>query len=153
MVTRMFKDLIRKIVEVYIDDMVVKTKKSGGHARDLVEVFDILRQHKLCFNAEKCAFEVGLGKFLGYIITIRGIDVNLDQITAMQQLCLPTNPKEVQRLTRMIATLNRFISRLANRCRPFYQLLKKWKGFQRMEECDMAFKDLKSYLASVPILS
>ena len=84
MVTCMFEDLSGKIVEVYIDDMVVKTKKNGRHVRDLVEVFDILRQHKLCFNAKKCAFRVGSGKFLSYMITTQGIEVNLDQITAIQ---------------------------------------------------------------------
>ena len=80
----MFKDLIGKTVEVYIDDMVVQTKESGRHARDLVEVFDILRQHKLCLNAEKCSFGVGSDKFLGYMITTRGIEVNPDQIIAIQ---------------------------------------------------------------------
>ena len=84
MVTRMFKDLIGKTVKVYIDDMVVKTKESVWHAHDLVEVFNILRQHKLHLNAEKCAFEVGSSKFLGYMITTRGIEVNPDQIMAMQ---------------------------------------------------------------------
>ena len=84
MVTRMFKDLIGKKVKVYIDDMVVKTKESVWHAHDLVEVFNILRQHKLHLNAEKCAFEVGSSKFLGYMITTRGIEVNPDHIMAMQ---------------------------------------------------------------------
>ena len=84
MVTRMFKDLIGKMVKVYIDDMVVKTKESVWHAYDLVEVFNILRQHKLHLNAKKCAFEVGSSKFLGYMITTRGIEVNPDQIMAMQ---------------------------------------------------------------------
>lgn len=79
--------------------------------------------------------------------------MNPDQIIAIQQLHPPNNPKEVQKFTGMIAALNRFVSRLANRCRLFYQLLKKWKGFQWTEECDLAFKDLKSYLASPPILS
>ena len=65
----MFKELIGKIGEVYIDNMVVKTKERVGHARDLVDVFDILKQQKLCLNVEKCAFGVGLGKFLGYMIT------------------------------------------------------------------------------------
>ena len=119
-VTRIFKDQIGKTIDVYIDDMVVKTRKSGGHVRDLVEVFEILRQHKLCLNADKCAFGVGSGKFLGYMIATWGIEVNLDQIIVIQQLCPPNNPKEVQRLTGMIAALNRFISRSVDRCRPFY---------------------------------
>ena len=86
MVTHMFKDLIGKTVEVYIDDMVVNIKESGGHVCDLEEVFDVLRQHKLRLNAEKCSFGVGSGKFLGYMITMRGIEVNPDQITTIQQL-------------------------------------------------------------------
>lgn len=98
-------------------------------------------------------FGVGSGKFLGYMITMLGIEVNPDQITAIQQLKQPTNPKKVQKLTRMITSLNRFISRFADRCRPFFQLLKKWKSFQWMEECDVAFRDLKSYISSSHVLS
>ena len=84
MVTRMFKDQIRDIVEVYIDDMVVKSKKSEEQVPNLVEVFKILRQHKLSLNASKCAFGLESGKFLGYMITTQGIEVNLDQIIAIQ---------------------------------------------------------------------
>ena len=72
---------------------------------------------------------VGVKKFLGYMITNRGIKVNPDQIRAIQQLVLPSNLKDVQRLTGMIAALIRFVSRLADRCKPFFQLLKKWKVF------------------------
>jgi len=79
--------------------------------------------------------------------------VNPDQITAIQQLRPPNNPKEVQKLTGMVAVLNRFVSRSADRCRPFYQLLKKWKGFHWTKKCNSAFEDLKSYLTSPPILS
>ena len=71
-------------MEVYIDDMVVKSKKSEEHVPNLVKIFEILRQHKLRLNASKCAFGVGLGKFLGYMITTQGIEVNPDQITAIQ---------------------------------------------------------------------
>ena len=71
----------------------------------------------------------------------------------MKQLKPPSNSKEVQKLTEMLATLNRFISKFADRCRPFYQLLKKWKGFQWDEECDAAFRDLKDYLMKAPMLT
>ena len=73
MMTRMFRDKIGRTVEVYIDDMVVKSKQEIQHIEDLQGVFEILRQHKLRLNAEKCAFGVGAGKFLGYLITCRGI--------------------------------------------------------------------------------
>ena len=69
MMTRMFRDKIGHTVGVYIDDMVVKSKQEKGHINDLKEVFEVLRRHKLCLNAEKCAFEVGAGKFLRYMIT------------------------------------------------------------------------------------
>ena len=84
MMTRMFRDKIGHTVEVYIDDMVVKSKQEVRHIEDLQGVFEVLRQHKLRLNAEKCAFEVGAGKFLGYLIIGRGIEVNLDQIKAVK---------------------------------------------------------------------
>ena len=73
MMTRMFRDKIGRTVEVYIDDIVVKSKQEIQHIEDLQGVFEILRQHKLRLNAEKCASGVGAGKFLGYLITCRGI--------------------------------------------------------------------------------
>ena len=133
--------------------MVVKSRRNEEHVPNLVEVFEILRQHKLRLNANKCVFGMGPGKFWGYMITTRGIGVNPDQISTIQELKPPTNPKEVQKLTRMTTALNKFVSRSTDRCRPFFQLLKKWKGFQWMEECTTVFQDEKSYLASLPILS
>ena len=56
-------------------------------------------------------------------------------------------------LTEKLAALNRFISKFANRCRPFYQILRKWKGFQWDEECEKAFQDLKEYLTQAPMLT
>ena len=64
--------------------MVVKSKRNEEHVPNLLEVFEILRQHKLCLNVDKCAFSIGLDKFSGYMITMRGREVNLDQITAIQ---------------------------------------------------------------------
>ena len=84
MVTRMFKEQIGEMVEVYIDDMVVKSKRGEEHAPNFVEVFKILRQHKLHLNVDKSVFGVGSSKFLGYIITTQEIEVNPDQITTIQ---------------------------------------------------------------------
>ena len=95
---------------------------------------------------------MGAGKFLGYLISTPGIKANPDQIEAVNRLRPSSNPKEVQVLTGMLAALNRFISKFADRCRLFYQLLKEWKGFQWDEECDKAFRDLKEYLAKAPML-
>ena len=81
------------------------------HLGDLQAIFEVLRNYKLHLNASKYSFGVGSGKFLGYMVTHRGIEVNPDQIKAINNLRSPRNPKEVQKLTRMAATLNRFISR------------------------------------------
>ena len=78
MMMRMFRDKIGRTVEVYIDDMVVKIKQEVRQIEDLQGVFEVLWQHKLHLNAEKCAFSVGAGKFLGYLITNREIEVNPD---------------------------------------------------------------------------
>ena len=127
--------------------MVVKNKLESEHVNNLGNNFKILRRHKLRLNASKCSFGVGSGKFLGYMVTHRGIEVNPDQIKAINSLQPPRNPKEVQKLTGMTATLNRFISWSADKCRPFFQLLNKWKGFEWTEECALAFQQLKEYLS------
>ena len=153
MMTKMFEPQLGRNVEVYIDDMVVKSKLVSEHVGDLTSIFEILREHKLHLNASKCSFGVGLGKFLGYMVTHRGIEVNLDQIKAINNLQPPRNPKEVQKLTGMMDTLNRFISRSADRCRPFFLLLHKWNKFEWSEECVVAFQQLKQYLSHLPIMS
>ena len=78
--------------------------------------------------------------------------MNPNQISAIERLKSLSNPKKVQVLTSILVALNRFISKFVDRCRPFYQLLKKWKGFQWTEECEKAFQDLKKYLVQAPIL-
>ena len=98
--------LLGKSIEVYIDDMVVKSKVVSEHVGDLGNIFEILRKHKLCLNTSKCSFAVGSGKFLGYIVTHRGIEVNPNQIKVINSLQPPRNPKEVQKLTEMTIALN-----------------------------------------------
>ena len=91
----MFEPQLRKSIEIYINDMVVKSKAKSGHIDDLRNIFEILRRHKLRLNASKCSFGVGSGKFLGYMVTYQGIEVNPDQIRAINNLQSPRNPKEV----------------------------------------------------------
>ena len=95
MMTRMFKSQLGKNIEIYIDDMVVKNKIVSEHLGDLRTIFEILRNYKLRLNASKCSFGIGSGKFLGYLVTNRGIEVNSDQIKAINNLRSPQNPKEV----------------------------------------------------------
>ena len=139
MMTKMFEPQLGKNIEVYIDDMVVKSKVVSEHVGDLKNIFEILRKHRLRLNAYKCSFGVGSGKFLGYMVTHQGIEVNYDQVKVINSLQPPRNPKEVQKLTGMTAALNQFISRSVDRCRPFFLLMNKFKGFEWTEECNLAF--------------
>ena len=84
-----------KNIEVYIDDMVVKSKVVSEHMGDLGDIFEILRRHKLRLNTFKCSFGVGSSKFLGYMVTHRGIEVNPNQVKAINSLQPLWNPKEV----------------------------------------------------------
>ena len=124
----MFQAQLCRMIEVYIGDMVVKSKRSQDHLANLSQMFDILRRFQLKKNAFKCAFDVGSGKFLGSLVTKKGIEANPDQISAIQGIQSPTLAKQVQRLTRMAATLNCFINR-ASKCQPFFQLLRKNSKF------------------------
>ena len=93
--TRMFEPQLGKNIKIYIDDMVVKSKVESDHVNDLGNIFDILKRYKLRLNASKCSFGVGSRKFLGYMVTHCGIEVNPDQIKAINNLQPPWNPKEV----------------------------------------------------------
>ena len=95
MMTKMFEPQLGRSIEVYVDDMVVKSKVMSKHVGDLTSIFEILRKHKLRLNTSKCSFGVGSRKFLGYMVTHRGIEVNLNQIKAIKSLQPPRNPKEV----------------------------------------------------------
>ena len=106
MMTWMFEPQLGKNIEVYIDDMVMKSKVASEHVGNLENIFEILRRHKLRLNTSKCSFGVGSGKFLDYLVTHRGIEVNPDQIKAINSLQPLRNPKEVQRLIGMTTTLN-----------------------------------------------
>ena len=94
-------------MEVYIDDMLVKSTTAGLHIDHLSEVFQILRNYNMKLNPAKCAFGVSAGKFLGFIINHRGIEANPDKIKALLDMPSPSGIKEVKRLTGRIAALIR----------------------------------------------
>ncbi|KAG7556517.1 Integrase catalytic core [Arabidopsis suecica] len=153
LVNKMFHEHLGKTMEVYIDDMLVKSLKKEDHIKHLEECFEILNRYRMKLNPAKCTFGVPSGEFLGYIVTKRGIEANPNQINAFLNMPSPKNFKEVQRLTGRIAALNRFISRSTDKSLPFYQILKGNKGFLWDEKCEEAFGQLKAYLTTPPVLS
>ena len=143
MITKIFELILGKIMDTYIDDMVVKSKEKPDHIRDMTEVFTILKRHKVRLNMAKCAFGVSSRKFMGHLVTRQGIEVNLEQITAINNLIIPRNTKEVQKLTGMATTLNRFISKSSNKFRTFFKLLRKNTKFLWNEKCGLALPKFK----------
>ena len=102
-------------------------------------------------NPSKCAFGVVSGKFLGFMVSQRGIKANLEKVKAILDMTLPKIFKEVQKLIRKIATLNRFVSKVTDKCLPFFKTLKQ--AFAWTEECEATFQELKHYLSNPPLLS
>ena len=129
----MFAHQIGRNVQVYMDNMLVKSRREHDHLDDLKETFDTLHSYNMKINPRKCAFRVTAGKFLGFIMSQRGIEVNPNKIQAIMEMPPPRNMKEVQSLNGKVAALNRFISRATNKCLPFFYTLKK--HFEWMAEC------------------
>ena len=147
----MFAPQIGRNVQVYVDDMLVKSRREEGHLKDLKETFDTLRSYNMKLNLGKCAFGVTVGKFLGFMVSQKGIEANPDKIRAIMEMKPPRNVKEVQSLNGKVATLNRFVSRATDKCLPFFRTLKK--SFEWTDECQQAFKELKAYLSAPLLLS
>ena len=138
-------------VQVYVNDMLVKSQREEDHLDDLRETFNTLCSYNIKLNPDKCAFGVMVGKFLGFMVSQRGIETNLDKIQAIIEMAPPRNMKEVQSLNGKVAALNRFVSRATNKCPPFFRMLKR--SFEWTIECQQAFEDLKTYLSSLLLLS
>ena len=151
LMNRMFHDQIGRNVEVYVDDMLVKSREENDHLDDLRETFETLRKYQMKLNPSKCAFGVYSGKFLGFMVSQRGIEANSDKIKAILEMQPPKTTKEIQRLMGRVAAQNRFMSRATDKCLPFFKTLKK--AFVWMDECQQAFEELKRYLTEPPLLS
>nr|CAN64106.1 hypothetical protein VITISV_030643 [Vitis vinifera] len=142
LMTKNFRLLVGRIVEVYIDDIMVKSKTREDHARHLQEVFHLLRRYDMKLNPSKCAFGVSAGKFLGFML---------------RQSWKPPhtlrNKKELQRLTGKLVALGRFIARFTDKLRPFFLVLGKASTTRWTDNCQSAFENIKHYLTQPPILS
>ena len=125
LMNKMFAHQIGRNVQVYVDDMLVKSRREDNHLDDLKEIVDTLHSYNMKLNPDKCAFGVMAGKFLGFMVSQRGIEANPDKIHAIIKMAPPKNVKEVQSLNGKVAALNRFVSRTTDMCLPFFRMLKK----------------------------
>jgi hypothetical protein len=145
--------LIGCIIDAYVDDIVVKSKKMGDLVPDLTEVFAKLRQHGVKLNPEKCVSGVPRGMLLSLAVSERGIEANPKKISAIMDMGPIKNQKGVQHVTSCLAALSRFIVRLGERSLPLYKLMKKSNHFTWTPEAQEALDSLKNMLKSPPILT
>ncbi|KAI5339814.1 hypothetical protein L3X38_019086 [Prunus dulcis] len=154
LVNHLFAPLIGTTMEVYVDDMLVKSRTADQHIPNLSAMFTILKQYKMRLNPTKCAFGVASGKFLGFMISQRGIEANPEKIQAILDMTIPKTVKDIQSLTGRVAALTRFISKATDRCAPFFKALKGTKrNITWTAECETAFSELKEYMGRAPLLS
>ena len=129
-----------------MDDMFVKSQEELAHLDNLKETFATLKTHQMRLNPSKCVFGVASEKFLGFMVSQRGIEANPEKVRAIIDMTSPRTVKEVQKLTGRITALNRFISKATDKCLPFFKTLKQ--AFAWTNECEAAFQELKRYLSS-----
>ena len=146
-VNMIFKEQIGKTMEVYVDDMLVKSKTAADHVAHLSDTFVILRKYRMKLNPLKCVFRMTSRKFLGFMVNHRGIDANPEKIQALIDIRSPSKTNEVQSLTGRVAALSRFISRATDKCLRLFDSLKGNKKFLWDDKCEHAFRSLKEYLS------
>ncbi|KAM1074742.1 hypothetical protein COP2_020149 [Malus domestica] len=149
-----FHDLIGQNMEVYIDDIVVKSKTEEQHLTDLRQALKRMRIYKLKMNPKKCAFGVRAGNFLGFLVHQRGVEVDNNKSRAVMESPSPTNKVQLQRLLGKINFLRRFIANLAGKIQPLTPLLrlKDKKDFEWGPPHQRAFDSIKAYLTFPPVL-
>jgi len=144
--------MLGRNVQAYVDDMMVTSHERGQHAADLEELFATISKYRLKLNPEKFVFGVEAGKFLGFMLTERGIEANLDKCAAIIAMRNPTSVKEVQQLTGRMTALSRFVSAGGEKGHPYFQCFKRNSRFAWTDECEAAFLKLKEYLTTPPVL-
>jgi hypothetical protein len=153
MTVKVLHSQIGRNVLTYVDDIIVKSTKQENHIVDLQETFANFRQAGLKLNPEKCVFGVKKGKFLACLVSTKGIEANRNKIEAILRMELPSTKKGAQQLIGRLASLNRFISRSAERNLPLFEVLKLDEVFQWGSAQQKAFEELKQYLIDLTTLT
>ena len=133
-------------VEVYIDEINVKSKTHAKQIQNLEEVFVLMWKYDMKLNPLKCVFGVNMGKFLGFLVTQQGIKINLDQVKVVLETPILSIKKETQRLTGRLAVVGQFITRFSDKLYHFFTTLCRAQTFCWMEEWKSVFDSIKQYL-------
>ncbi|KAI0488406.1 hypothetical protein KFK09_028237 [Dendrobium nobile] len=142
LMNKVFKTLIRRNMEMYVDDMLVKSLKKSQHISDLEQCFHLLRYYNIRLNPTKCAFGVTSEKILGFMVTHRGIKANPKKIKVLRDMVPPKNIKEVQKLNGRITAFSHFLARSGNKYLPFFKVFRVARNsrFQWTDECQEVFE-------------
>jgi hypothetical protein len=149
-----FHEYIGTLVEIYIDDVVVKSRDITKHLADLRMILECTRKHGLKMNPNKCAFGISAGQFLGFMVHQRGIEISRKSIDVINKVVAPASKTELQSLIGKINFIRRFISNLSGRIKAFSPLL-KLKADQEFvwgAEQQLALDEIKKYLTNPPVL-
>jgi hypothetical protein len=141
------------LVEAYVDDVVMKTREAHTLVDNLQRTFMALNKYQWKLNPKKCIFRVPSSILLGNVVSYDVIHPNSTKVKAVLDMQPPKNVKDIQKLTRCMAALSRFISRLGEKGLPFFKLLKASEKFVWSKEADAAFTQLKEFLTSPPVLT
>ncbi|PKI71947.1 hypothetical protein CRG98_007630 [Punica granatum] len=148
----LFHDMMHKEIEVYVDDMIAKSKEGEDHLVNLKRLFNRLKKYKLRLNPAKCTFGVKLGKLLGFVVSEKGIEVDLDKVKAIMELPPPSTVREVRSFLGRLNYIARFIANLIDICQPPFRLLHKNAAVEWDDKCQKAFDTIKAYLVQPPVL-
>ncbi|XP_073261648.1 uncharacterized protein [Populus alba] len=148
----LFHDMMHKEIEVYVDDMIAKSKREDDHVKVLRKLFERLRKYELKLNPAKCSFGVKSGKLLGFVVSDKDIEVDPDKVKAIQSMPSPKTEKEVRGFLGRLNYIARFIAQLTTTCEPVFRLLRKKNPGIWNEECEEAFNKIKQYLQNPPLL-
>ncbi|XP_016558473.2 uncharacterized protein LOC107858317 [Capsicum annuum] len=151
-ITTLFHNMIHKEIEVYVDDVVIKSKKSSDNLDDLQKFFERLRRYDLKLNPAKCTFGVPAGKLLEFIVSRRGIELDPSKIKAIQDLPSSKTKKDVMSFLGKLNYISQFIAQSTIICEPIFKLLKKDIATGWTEECQKAFDKIKEYLSNPLVL-
>ena len=152
MATALLQDMMHNEVEVYVDDMIVKSKKKEGHIINLRKFFERIKKYRLRLNLQKCTFGVTIGKLLGFLVSDRGIKVDPSNIKAILEMPPPKSEKTIKGLLGQLQYISRFIAKLTSTCKPIFKLLRKNEPHEWNDECQKAFELIKEYHLHPPIL-
>ncbi|PNX93533.1 hypothetical protein L195_g016687 [Trifolium pratense] len=152
MMNKVFNNEIGDMLEVYMDDMIVKSEEEVDYTTHLKKVFDQARKYNMRFNPEKCTFGVKAGKFLGFYLTERGIEANPDKCRAFFVFPTPDSKKLIQSFNGMLTALSRFVAKSSQHALPLFKLLRKESTFEWTKECKDAHQHLRA-LSEPPVLT